>query len=334
MGCAEGGERSTHATLRSGVAKLAWIAVAVALGMVVLAISPSAATAASVTTIERPAGDHSKRSVLRYWTRERMRKARPLPPRVLKADGSSASKRAIRRTRERSARAVFDTGEVLDFDVAPNTTNGKVFARMPGVGLYECSATVVDSPSGSVVFTAGHCVAEAPRTRAVKFIFVPSYRQKDRPLGRWVFERIIVPDQWARRGNFNFDMAAVVLAPRAGVPVQQVTGARGIAWNESRRHTYTAYGYPINRANGQRMWYCTSSFLRRDPKPIGYGPIPSGIGCDMGAGASGGGWIIEDGRLNSVTSFGYGRRGNVLYGPYFGNMARHLYGKAAATPAP
>lgn len=298
------------------------------------------------------------REVLRYWDRARIRAAEPLDatpaprnvslpdadaggvPGYVPASGPAATSSsargqdtAARVDDPRYPRAIFDAGEVSDWQAAPNTTNGKVFARMRGIGPYECSATVVNSPTGSVVFTAGHCVAEAPNRRATKFIFIPSYRQKERSFGAWAYERILVPDQWAERGNFNFDFAAVVLGPRNGTPVEEVTGGRGIAWNLTRRRTYTAFGYPVNRAKGQRMWYCTSGFLRRDPRPFGGGPIPSGIGCDMGAGASGGGWIVEGGLLNSVSSFGYGRRSDILYGPYFGDMARRIYKTASQTVA-
>ena len=56
----------------------------------------------------------------------------------------------------------------------------------------------------------------------------------------------------------------------------------------------------------------------------------------MTGGASGGGWVIGRGRINSVTSYGYegvcvllicteDPDGDKLYGPYFGNTIRALY---------
>jgi hypothetical protein len=309
------------------IAGLLAAAVLIALG------GPAGAQAAKgpkgITTFERTSGE-SKRDVLRYWTRERLRTARPLGVSSSSAPAGGERSGHTRGDGGRYPRSVFTAGEVPDWEDPPTTTHGKVFARMSGVGPYECSATVVNSPAMSLLFTAGHCVVESGR-RAKKFVFIPSYRQKQRPFGSWVYKKILVPDPWANQGNFNFDFAAVVLGLRNGVPVEQVTGGRGIAWNVTRNRSYTAYGYPVNRARGQRMWYCTSNFLQRDPRPFGVGPIPSGIGCDMGAGASGGGWIIEGGLLNSVSSFGYGRRTDILYGPYFGDAAERLYRTASQT---
>ena len=50
-----------------------------------------------------------------------------------------------------------------------------------------------------------------------------------------------------------------------------------------------------------------------------------GITCDMGQGSSGGGWLIEEEFLNSVTSLG-GR--SSLAGPYFGKAAVRVLGRA------
>lgn len=304
-------------------------------GLAALVAAPGASAAPGVTTYERP-GAVSKREVLDYWSARRIRKAEPLVGVVTPGAGgrgrlalasSSGSRSGSDSTK---SRANFTAGEVADYATFPNTTSGKVYARMRSIGPYECSATVVNTPGMDVVFTAGHCVAEAPGLRAKKFVFIPSFHDGERPFGTWVYDRLVVPDNWARRGNFNFDFAAVVLSPLGGVPVEQaVGGGRAIAFNQPRDQLYTAFGYPFNRARGQRMRYCTSQYLRDDPHPTGSGELPFGIGCDMGAGASGGGWIVEPGVLNSVSSFGYDSRADILYGPYFGNTAQRIYNTAA-----
>jgi len=51
------------------------------------------------------------------------------------------------------------------------------------------------------------------------------------------------------------------------------------------------------------------------------------IGCDMTAGSSGGGWIIDGQYLNSSVSYGYDNDPIDLYGPYFGQAARNLFNR-------
>jgi hypothetical protein len=94
------------------------------------------------------------------------------------------------------------------------------------------------------------------------------------------------------------------------------------------RQTYSSFGYPTNFDRGQRMHYCVGGFEGYDPHPIANGPKPMAMGCDMGRGASGGGWFV-DGRLASVTSFGYANHPDVSYGPYFGAKAARVYAEGA-----
>jgi hypothetical protein len=45
----------------------------------------------------------------------------------------------------------------------------------------------------------------------------------------------------------------------------------------------------------------------------------------MTGGASGGGWVDNDGRIVSVTSYTRSGDPNTLYGPYFGTAIRAFY---------
>ncbi len=322
----------------------------------VAAFGPAAPAMAGdgIIVYERQSGEAGKQRILDYWTPERIRRAEPLDlsasPRDLSetpsdeagapsyvppaAPGAAAAGARPGVVPKPFRRSVFDAGPVPDPLVAPNTTNGKIYGRIPGVGGYECSGTVVDSPNLSVIFTAGHCVADARAGLARKLVFIPSYHRKNRPFGTFVFDEIIVTKQWAQRGNFNFDFSAVVMSPLDGVALQTAVGARGIAFNQPRKQAYQAFGYPFNRQRGQVMWTCTSTYVQDDPHPAGGGQLPFGIGCDMGPGASGGGWIVNGTTLNSVSSFGYDQRSDLLYGPYLGGTAQKIYNTAAAAVVP
>ena len=57
------------------------------------------------------------------------------------------------------------------------------------------------------------------------------------------------------------------------------------------------------------------------------GSTDQGLACNMTGGSSGGGWI-QNGSLNSVTSFGYTSVKNVLWGPYFGTAIQGVFNTA------
>jgi hypothetical protein len=66
-----------------------------------------------------------------------------------------------------------------------------------------------------------------------------------------------------------------------------------------------------------------TSISRPSGSPVG--PPMIGMGCDMREGSSGGGWIIRNQYVNSVTSGGYDTLPELLFGPYFGDAVGNLY---------
>lgn len=212
--------------------------------------------------------------------------------------------------------------QVADFDIPPNTVHGKVFAT-DRAGDFQCSATAVASANRSVVITAGHCVRLNPFGWARRFIFIPSYRDAVAPFGVWEWRALWAPSRWVREANSNFDLAAVVLAARDGVRVQDVVGGAGVAWNRSRNQVYRSFGYPVNFFLGERMMGCRSGALRGPD--VGRGPRMVGMKCDMKRGSSGGSWMIHDRHVNSVQSLG---SRSFSAGPYFGRAAARTYRRA------
>src|SRR5213595_345487 len=61
-------------------------------------------------------------------------------------------------------------------------TNGKIFGVDPTQGPYTCSGTALNTPSRSIVITAGHCVVEG-RHWGRHLAFVPAYDHGARPFG-------------------------------------------------------------------------------------------------------------------------------------------------------
>ena len=320
-------------------------AITCALAAQAVALVLGAPASAADTVSHHRGGDGSRAgAILDYWTSERLRSAEPRKlrsagrtrgssePKATTAGGSPGAVPPAAPTVDPPAGGPSagplpdDAGatayEVPDSSLPPNTVHGKVFAKDKS-GPFQCSATSVNSTNRSVVITAGHCVRLKPFGWAKKFIFVPSYREGDQPYGAWAWRSFHLAHRWARKQNSNYDFAAAVLSPRAGVPVQDAVGGAGFAWNQPRAQTYRSFGYPSNFFHGERMMGCVST--SRSGPDFGPGPQMQGMVCDMGKGSSGGGWLIDDRTLNSVQSLG---RRNFSAGPYFGKSARRVLNRA------
>jgi V8-like Glu-specific endopeptidase len=308
--------------------------------------------------------------VIAYWTRRRMSHATPLevePPNVPTSSPSSSSTAPAEpagdpividgdppagwedRTGgsggERLGRGfgpgppgtpgpiAFTSSELTDTTAYPNRTHGNVFLTL-GRSNYSCSATVVNSPTLSVVLTAGHCVHYGGKHRpwATNWVFVPGYQDAVAPFGTFVARELFTTKGWRKRARFAHDVGAAALYPNAtGQTVESVVGSRGVAFNQPRAQVYRSFGYPVQpepKFDGESLWVCDSQYGYSDPYPEPRGPAQSAIGCDMGAGSSGGGWVVNDQYVNSVNSFGYSFLPNVLFGTYFGDVAAKVYSAA------
>jgi V8-like Glu-specific endopeptidase len=286
---------------------------------------PSIASAAGVAvdTLRQSSGE-----VRAYWTAERIATARPASDLLagvpapnglldgLLGGGTSASPRAAQ--------------QVPKARKAPFRTHGKVFFHLPS-GNYFCSATVVRARNKRLVVTAGHCVF-GDATFADSWMFVPGKEGSSEPYGRWTAKRLAAPVAWQSSEDLRYDVGMATMRKRNGKRLQNVVGARGIAFDKGRNHHFDAFGYPaVSPFDGGQLWRCSSASKGADSGPP---PAPTGINCDMTGGSSGGGWIIGDHRVNSVTSYGYDPicpivcpdpDGEKLYGPYFGEVIHDLY---------
>lgn len=249
------------------------------------------------------------------WSAARMAAARPVE-----------LVRGGRGMRLRFARPVpFSSAEVPDPSTYPNSTNGRLFGHINRLGDYSCSATVLDTANGRVIFTAGHCVYDPRVGRFAKELtFVPAYTDGAAPFGAWSWTSLVTTRGWVG-GNPNFDYAAIKLAKVNAIAIEAaVGGGRVLKTKPKRNQQYAAFGYPANKAAGERMWTCLSPYAGKDPHPFPGGRAATAIGCDMTAGASGGGWVGASGRLVSVSSFGYAGQPNIVYGPYLTAPARKI----------
>lgn len=253
-----------------------------------------------------------------YWTAARMRSTPPL-------DGSGSSLEAL---------ASF--APVAEPTIAPNTVNGRLFVRQGGQQGF-CSATAINTPSRRLILTAGHCVNSGPVGRrggsfwSNYLEFVPSYTNGTAPFGAFIAHRrsVFALRQWVKFGNPNFDVGAVVVTPNAeGVNVADaVGGGVEIATDLSRRQLFRTFGYP---GESRVMQGCQSPYVGDDVLTYRIpGPPTLTIRCHWAPGASGGGWLINEGTMiNGLTSYGKETDRRHTFGPYFSrrNVGRLIAG--------
>ena len=277
--------------------------------------------------------------VLRYWTPERMRQAKPLVrPAASRAHTAAAPRRGrpltVAPARPRTQMAVHrsssrsGTGGEWKGGGEVASTSGRVFLTMGG-DEYFCSASTVNSGNRDVVVTAGHCLKDGKGAWASKWTFVPGYRDGKRPYGGFTARRMFVAKGWSSSANDSDDVGMAALNTARGKHVVDAVGGQGIAFGRARPSSAYAFGYPADPPyHGGALVYCSGK-LRRDSDTK-----DQGMRCDMTEGASGGPWLsgfhrsAGTGTLMSVTSFKYSDEPSMMYGPYFGAQAHAVYKKA------
>ncbi|GAA1708047.1 hypothetical protein FB460_2018 [Propioniferax innocua] len=273
---------------------------------------PNVVSAEAVETVD----------VEEYWTAERMENAKSPLELVEGKTGSSGVEigeptSGPAQTPKVGPRATPET---------PQPTIGKVFFTIGGSD-FVCSGNSISSENHSVVSTAGHCLNEGPGEFAENWIFVPAYDNGDAPMGKWSAEKLFTSADWADEGDITYDVGFAVMATNdEGQTLADVAGATGWEFNAPRGHSYKSYGYPAAAPfDGQTLQSCEGT-ASDDPVRPG---TTQGIPCDMTGGSSGGPWFIDGGDVqNSVNSYGYTGK-EIMYGPYWGEVAHDVYNEAS-----
>lgn len=243
--------------------------------------------------------------------------------------------------------------------VAPENVFG---ARLVGMVLdlnasdqpaYRCSGTVVDSPNGSIVWTAGHCIfnRELSPEPFPHIVFVPgaepgsSLFAPTAPYGVWTAVAYAMTADWVRHGSarhFRRDLGALLIAPNGqGETISQALGgADRISFRGTIPPRAEVLGYPgLGRFSGN------DALIGCGPHPTGRfrfwggpGPEPLAISCGMTLGSSGGPWLTHVnaagiGTVVSVTS-STNRPSTQLYGAVQTAVARRVWATLARRQVP
>lgn len=255
-----------------------------------------------------PAGPGEAARTARYWTAARMSATPPL--------GDAAANPIT---------ALASFAQVAEPTIPPFAVNGRLFVRQ-GKNQGFCSATAIDTPSRKLVLTAGHCINTGPTGPNGHSVwsslleFVPAYSGTTAPFGAFIAHRksVFALKQWVKFGNPNFDIGALVVDPNAeGVDVADaVGGGATIASDLSRRQEFETFGYP---GQTRRMQSCDSPYAGDDILTYRIpGPPTMAVHCHWLPGASGGGWLIDEGTMiDGVTSYGKQGDRTHTFSPYF-----------------
>lgn len=229
--------------------------------------------------------------------------------------------------------------EVFDRQGLAASTFGRLYFTFDGGDTYVCSATVVNSKSGDIVATAGHCVAQTDGSGklAQSVYFIPGDRDNGReaPYGTWAAVEMVVPQQFIDKARtdasgqltsdegWNYDFAFLRMEEKDGKSIQDETGAQGIAFGTPVNYL-TQIGYPSAPPfDGRDEYMCASTSF----KPNWQGGYAHR--CDMTQGASGGAWMSDydaktgTGYLTAVTSTVDGS--GMANSPVLGQTALDLY---------
>ncbi|MDT3395405.1 hypothetical protein RKE29_01860, partial [Streptomyces sp. B1866] len=203
---------------------------------------------------------------------------------------------------------------------------GKVFLTKSD-GDYVCSGSALNSESGNVVLTAGHCVYDGGWVR--NFTFVPYYDHGKRPFGSWAAARLRTFRGWTDHGDFHYDVGMVNVWDNDRTLVATV-GGEGISTSDSagRLPDVIAIGYPSEGPyDGTWQYYCRGDATRAD----GRMRLP----CGLTRGVSGGPWLLD---YSDATGIGYASGvfstidrvtdPRTAYSPPFGSAVWDLYQSA------
>lgn len=242
--------------------------------------------------------------------------------------------------RSRQSHVPFQRTEITSPSAYPYVTHGRIFMEyQDGVGF--CSGTIVPDQQESLVLTAAHCLIDEEGIVPEAILFAPGYRLGNAPYGYWDATEFAVTNEWATtaaagRADERFDIGAIRIAPdSAGVTLGRAFGWRGIQFNNDWRQKFSSFGYPGDPPfDGERLYRCVSTAQHQNTDWFPSYPYPTGMGCDMTPGSSGGGWVIGDQFVNSLVSFSAPDHPNVQYGPYFGSSAQKFYEWASGYDLP
>ncbi len=218
--------------------------------------------------------DKSPHEIRQYWTPDRKASATPVTgigPELKTPPGADNAPPPPPPTEPKQA----------DLSQMPFITGGKLFYTMNGVN-YVSSANVF--MRNNMVLTAAHCIQDKDSgSVGENYVFERCYTGEE-STEDFTFRTVALRENWYLTKDEKYDYAIAILDGNSTVaqPLRYATGL------DLRNRQITSMGYPVDFFDGAQMMFTTGLVV-----PI-YGHFAM-FGSKMGAGASGGAWVLEDG---------------------------------------
>ncbi|MGH3417948.1 MAG: trypsin-like serine peptidase [Actinocrinis sp.] len=201
---------------------------------------------------------------------------------------------------------------------------GKIFFSVGG-GDYACSGSSVNSSSGELVLTAGHCVYSVSLQSWVSnFVYIPAYSNGNAPYGTWSGVSMATFAGFAGSGDSTLDTGYVAVRGPSNL-VATVGGMGFGAGYTSFADPLFTMGYPSASPQNQAWCDATATINTSDGlifMPCSQGPGASGSGMlDQYDTNSGLGTDVSD--LTLIWSYSDGTTANS--GPIFGDAQWNEY---------
>ncbi|MFI9238611.1 trypsin-like serine peptidase [Streptomyces sp. NPDC053079] len=197
----------------------------------------------------------------------------------------------------RMAASTDDTGSDAAGGAQRITGSARHFEGVPTVGVlfyvgedmrdHHCTASVVHSPKGNLLISAGHCGFGDDAA------FVPDYRRGERkqPYGVWAIDRTFVDPRREDYGDgSDLDFAFATVRPDGrGRQIERVTGANRLVRTPGEVNRVTVIGYPSADSDpADQAVRCTAMTSRLE------GHRQLTMRCDgFFSGTSGSPWLIH-----------------------------------------
>ena len=209
------------------------------------------------------------------------------------------------------------------FDGIPKV--GAVFFSVGGVvSAHYCTGSVVHSPSGNLIVTAGHCVHNTLFGGwQDHIVFVPGYHDDIAPYGMWVATKAYVDSKWVASEDQDADIAFLDVRKVGGgsQTLESITGANTFTAEPGYENKISVVSYPLTAAKPVGCQASTAKFSDTQLE-LGCGGLPDG--------ASGSPFMASGDKLVGILG-GYEQGGNspdVSYSIYFSSRIASIF-KAA-----
>lgn len=231
-------------------------------------------------------GKKAEKDILKFWTVEQRRQARPVP--------IGAKRAGVRQAEETQGEHILAQGvsqavEVTDTELtqSPYCSIGALYFKSRGDN-YRGTACVIGQ---NLILTAGHNLRfQGEMSTMLMFLPVASNGTSD--YGVWIGEEIYAPPLWVMREDRGYDVGIVKLKSggKAKKPIGEVTGILSCLYEQNVDNTssWLAVGYPDNYGGGKCMYQQQGTYTKTHPENVIF------MTGNMGEGTSGGPWLSRD----------------------------------------